>query len=76
MRKDTTLIGGFSKYNHAYSWTICSYSGFLFPHHDRKFQKGKRPPQVGDEIEFDGHLVTVENVTEGTVQPETASVSA
>ncbi|KAJ2956256.1 hypothetical protein NQZ79_g7850 [Umbelopsis isabellina] len=31
---------------------------------DRKFQKGKRPPQVGDEIEFDGHLVTVENVSE------------
>ncbi|KAM3582172.1 hypothetical protein VKS41_005599 [Umbelopsis sp. WA50703] len=31
---------------------------------DRKFQKGKRSPQVGDEIEFDGHLVTVENVAQ------------
>ncbi|KAG2186618.1 hypothetical protein INT44_002842, partial [Umbelopsis vinacea] len=41
----------------------------------RKFQKGKRPPQVGDEIEFDGHLVTVENIAEDAVQPEPESAS-
>ncbi|KAH8553357.1 P-loop containing nucleoside triphosphate hydrolase protein [Umbelopsis sp. PMI_123] len=40
---------------------------------DRKFQKGKRPPQIGDEIEFDGHLVTVEYITKGSAQPESAT---
>lgn len=44
-------------------------------HLPRKFQKGKRAPQVGDEIEFDGHLVTVENIAEDTENSASLVVS-
>jgi hypothetical protein len=58
MRKDTTSTGKPSKRN------TRLLTAMLKSYALRKFQKGKRSPQVGDEIEFDGHLVTVENVAQ------------
>ncbi|KAI9290214.1 P-loop containing nucleoside triphosphate hydrolase protein [Umbelopsis sp. AD052] len=73
LKKSKTWQDGFLKfYDFNKKMILIDEKGYNI---DRKFQKGKRPPQVGDEIEFDGHLVTVENIAEDAVQPEPESAS-